>query len=249
MKRYDVSSEVITGRVMKQAMGNCRKHENLRTYQILSGIEDDNDVEREMKNIYSKHLPSKLKVLLPTNPHELTSNIIDGSAPVDSISKEYKENMLCCSHAIKILRIFRIKDFMRLHNENAPYERVDRNLIKSYIDNNWREITTILHLSTEKHEAYKDRRGSHGNYIDKAAAKLLDKSFGMSYSSSSDEVRISNGIFKNVNGKIVLRCIDSTKILPSRDYVLECFRRNVINAPQQRALVLNIIRNKEDTKE
>ena len=156
---------------------------------------------------------------------------------------EYKENMFCCIHAVYILRLLGFKDFMTLYDGNMN-PSVNPTLIKSYIDSNWEEITKITRSSSKKHGAYRDRRGTyHGNYIDKAAQKILDKSFGMGYITSEAEgSSIVKGLFMKVNGKIVLSTMDATKIPPSREYIQESFKRNVlngrnINAPRQLSLI------------
>lgn len=116
---------------------------------------------------------------------------------------------------------------------------VDPNLIKSYIDTNWEEIRTITKLSKDKPD----------NYINKAMGKILDKSFRMLLSSSTSGCFLNVKTFKKVQGRIVLTSMDSRKILPNnfdRINVRNAFTQNVlnkINAPRQRALVLNVIRD------
>jgi len=189
---------------------------------------------------------------------ELTANIIDGSPPIDDIAREYlserqaelvsaqgnmteteyKENMLCCMHAVNILRLLGFKDFMELYSNGPNNMTIDPNLINTYIDTHWDEITTITRLGRDKSE----------NYVNKSAHKLFDKSFGMSYLSLKTGCYINVKTFKKVHGKIVLTTMDSQKIPPSRSSIIECFQRNIlnsrnINAPQKRALVLNVIRD------
>ena len=147
-------------------------------------------------------------------------------------------------HAVNILRLLGFNDFMKLYsNEHVSQQYlintdinqtisvpVDPNLLKLYIDINWEEISIITKLSRDKSD----------NYIYKATEKILDKSFGM--------LLLSLKTFKKVHGRIVLTSMDSRKILPnnfSRVNVINAFTQNVlntINAPHQRALVLNVIK-------
>lgn len=272
MKRYNVPETVITADVLRKAKGHDRHHDNIQIFQRLSGVSDE-ILQSELDKIYLEHLPKTLKRLLPirvTTPRplpELTTDLLDASPTMDRVGMEYchlteteyKENMLRCGHAIKLLRLFGHVDFMNLYT-SPERESVDPMLIKSYIDDNWTEIAMITKARTRK----KISRGSVTIFtgindettslqsINGAAKDILEKSFGMIYSCKGlnleNNPSLGSGTFKKVNGKIVLSVMDPTKIPPSQDVIHETFRRNAIalalarTNTSSRMLSLNVIR-------
>lgn len=144
---------------------------------------------------------------------ELTSNIIDGEIVIDSMDKEYShqneteymENMKCCFHPIILLRMFGLKDFMRLYTDNKNVG-VESRLIIPYIDANWEEVRAITKLKKEKSD----------EYWNEAAKILLDKAFGMLYICLKDNpvkmYILTGGVFTKVNGKVILSAMDASKI-------------------------------------
>jgi hypothetical protein len=261
MNRYGVPNEVVTARVARISVGKDLKHDNILACERLSGIEDDK-IQEEMLKIYRENMPKHLKKLLPRMTerpmNELTSNIINGEIVIDSMDKEYShqnemeyiENMKCCFHAIILLRMFGLKDFMRLytHNNNVV---VESRLIIPYIDANWDEIRMITKLKKEKSDGY----------WNETAKILLDKAFGMSYichKGLEDNPNVNSGVFTKVNGKVVLSAMDATKIPINKiQLTSEIFQQNTINRlillknmtngvsnieiSQPKSLILNVI--------
>lgn len=253
MNRYKVPNEVVTARVARIAVGKDLKHDNILTCESLSGIDDDK-IHDEMLKIYKENLPKHLKKLLPIRSTtqrpmtELTGNIIDAAPVIDNMDKEYSylneteymENMKSCFHGVMLLRLFGLKNFMSLYQDNNNVV-VESRLIIPYIDENWEEIRIITKLKKNKSEGY----------WNDAAKVLLDKAFGIMYichKCLKDNPNINSGVFRKLNGKIVLSAMDDTKIpVNNMQLISDRFQLNArnkllcTNTLQPKSLVLNII--------
>ncbi|CAH6419204.1 Hypothetical protein HVR_LOCUS402 [uncultured virus] len=245
MTRYGVPNEAVTAKVARIARGKDLKHDNIRACEKLSGVPDDK-IQEEMRKVYTENLPKHLRKLLPIKTKEIRplteimSGLIDGNPTISDIEKEYRylnetdymENMKCCFHAIMLLRLFGLKDFMTIYmsNNNA---QVDSRVIIPYIDINWEEIRIITRLKEEKSKIY----------WNDAVRILLDRAFGISYISHkgyTNNPYINSGVFTKVHGKIVLTAMDPTHILTTA----EIFTNNVVNRinQQPKALTLSVIK-------
>jgi hypothetical protein len=232
MKRYDIPNEQITADIMKQASGNNVKHDNITLFGELSGVPRDKLQDR-MKDIYLTNLPGKITNAL--SRHKLdklgmleTDNEPDLEKTIDKIADPigreylnmtetiYKDNLFKCMHGVNMLNVLGFNNFKVIYERLFP-TAIDPNLSKPYIDANWNELHVIAKLQEIKPE----------DYVNKVTKTILEEAFGMSYNVNKDGTcSLGRGAFK----------------LTGDNFTLSKLPDVIVNAPQARALVLNVIK-------
>ena len=233
MKRYDIPNEQITADIMKQASGNNVKHDNITLFGELSGVPPDKLQDR-MKDIYLTNLPGKLKDIHPDymfekierNRAAVVDFIRKNTIGPDTINREYlnmtetsyKDNFFKCMHGVNMLNVLGFNNFKVIYERLFP-TAIDPNLSKPYIDANWDELHVIAKLQKIKPE----------DYVNKVTKTILEEAFGMSYNVNKDGAcSLGRGTFK----------------LTGDNFTLSKLPDVMVNAPQPRALVLNVVAHK-----